>query len=84
MSSAGLYGKWKLYRKQHGISCSLYEMRHTLISLAQSGVPEQLVKMVVGHSDSMDTFGVYSHQLGGELQRAANMLDGVFDRVLSQ
>ena len=84
MSSVCLYGKWKLYRKQHNISCSLYEMRHTLISLAKSDVPEQLIKMVVGHSGSMDTFGVYGHEVDGEKQRAANMLDGVFDRVLSQ
>ena len=57
-------------------------MRHTLISLAKADVPEQLLKMVVGHSDSMDTFGVYGHEVDGELKRAAALLDGVFDRVL--
>lgn len=82
LQSGHLYKKWVTYRKQHGISCSLYEMRHTMISLARADVPEQLLKMLVGHSDSMDTFGVYGHEVDGDLQRAGALLDKVFDRVI--
>ena len=61
LQSGHLYKKCVTDRKQHGISCSLYEMRHTMISLARADVPEQLLKMLVGHSDSMDTFGAVSY-----------------------
>jgi integrase len=78
-----LYKKWLTYRTQHGIKCSLHEMRHTLISVAKADVPEQLLKRVVGHSKSMDTFGVYGHDVDGEIQRVASLLDDTFDRLLS-
>lgn len=74
--------KWETYRKQHGISCSLHELRHTLISVAKADVPEELLKMIVGHSANMDTFGVYGHEVDGELERAAKLLDKAFDRIL--
>ncbi|MFZ5975238.1 MAG: tyrosine-type recombinase/integrase [Bacillota bacterium] len=77
-----LFRKWKTYRKQYGIACTLHEMRHTLISIAKVDMPDQLLKRIVGHSKSMDTFGVYGHDVDGELQRAANILDDIFGAVL--
>ena len=38
--------------------------------------------MIVGHSANMDTFGVYGHEVDGELERAAKLLDKAFDRIL--
>lgn len=76
-----VYRTWKTYRQQHGIKSNLHELRHTLISIAKADVPEELLKRVVGHSKSMDTFGVYGHDVQGELDRAAAILDTVFDRV---
>ena len=78
------YEKWKTYRNQHGIQCSLHEMRHTMISVAKADVPEQLLKQAVGHSKSMDTFGIYGHKVDGELNRVANILDNIFDTILKQ
>lgn len=77
-----LFRKWKTYRKQYGIACTLHEMRHTLISIAKADMPDQLIKRIVGHSKSMDTFGVYGHDVDGELERAANILDDIFGAVL--
>ncbi len=77
-----LYKRWRTYRAQHGIDCNLHEMRHTLISIAKADVPEQLLKRVVGHSKGMDTFGVYGHDVDGELERVANILDTTFDKLL--
>lgn len=77
-----LYKKWAYYSKQHGINCSLHEMRHTMISVAKADVPEQLLKQAVGHSNSMDTFGVYGHRLEGEAARVADILDNVFNAIL--
>lgn len=79
-----LYDRWQTYRKQHGIACSLHELRHTFISISKADVPEPLLKRVVGHSRSMDTFGVYGHDVDGELERTARILDGAFDRLLTQ
>lgn len=79
-----LYNKWRTYRRQHDIHGSLHELRHTFISIAKADVPEQLLKQVVGHSISMDTFGVYGHQIDGDTQRVANLLDHIFDQFLPQ
>jgi len=77
-----LYKCWYRYRKQNSIASSLHEMRHTMISVAKADVPEELLKRTVGHSRSMDTFGVYGHNVQGEMERVANILDGIFDGVL--
>lgn len=77
-----LYKHWLTYRKQHGITSSLHELRHTFISIAKADVPEQLLKQMVGHTNSMDTFGVYGHEVDGEMQRTAKILDDVFSKLL--
>ena len=46
-------------------------------------MPETLLKDIIGHSASMDTDGVYGHEIDGEKQRAADILDNIFDRILT-
>ena len=41
---------------------TLYELRHTFVSVIQD-LPEGEIKRLVGHSKSMDTFGIYAHAL---------------------
>lgn len=82
--SLHLYKMCRTFGQQHDIQISLYKARRTMVSLAQSGVPEQLVKMVVGHSESMDTFGVYGYTVDGELKHAASLLDGIYDRIIGK
>ena len=48
-----------------------------MISVAKSDMPEQLLKRIVGHGASMDTFGVYGNDVDGDLERAAVVLDGI-------
>ena len=55
--------------------------RHTFISIAKQ-MPEGMVKSIVGHSKSMDTFGVYGHTVDGELEQAAEMLQGLFKSIV--
>lgn len=74
--------KWYTYREQHGIASSIHEMRHTMISVAKADMPEQLLKRMAGHSKSMDTFGVYGHDVDGEMERAAEILDATYRRIL--
>lgn len=79
-----LYNYWlRIYAKQHGIQASLHELRHTFISIARIEMPEALLKDFVGHSASMDTFGVYGHEIDGDKQKAADIIDSIFDRVLN-
>ena len=68
-----LYKNWAYYSKQHGINCSLHEIRHTMISVAKADVPKQLLKQAVGHT---------LNQLEGEIARVANILDNVFNAIL--
>lgn len=61
--------------------CTPYELRHTFVSIAKV-LPAGLVKSLVGHSEDMDTFGVYGHELDSDAAMRADALDGMFDRLL--
>lgn len=63
-------------------SVTPYELRHTFVSAAKT-LPEGLIKGMVGHSQSMDTYGVYAHELSGDDALRAEMLDDVFSRLLN-
>lgn len=78
------YEWWRKYSTQHGMRTSLHELRHTFVSICKAEMPETLLKDIVGHSASMDTGGVYGHEIDGEKQRAANILDDIFARVLGE
>lgn len=83
LDSNHLYKAWAAYRKCHGLNSSLHELRHTFVSVVKSDMPIALLKSMVGHSDSMDTFGVYGHALDGDLQQTANIVDNVFSRLIN-
>ena len=76
-----IYRQWILYCRQHGISSSIHELRHTMISIVKSDIPETLLKSMVGHSKSMDT-GIYQHLVDGDAERASTLVDNVFSRLL--
>lgn len=52
------------------------------MSIMENDIPDPLLKRVVGHSESMDTHGVYGHMMDGELLRALNMMEEVFTGLL--
>ena len=74
-----LYEYWRTYRDRKS---SLHELRHTLISAVKTQMPLPLLKSLVGHSESMDAYGVNGHQMDGELLETANIIDDVFNRIL--
>lgn len=81
-SETTYYKRWKRYCAFNGIPLhSLYELRHTFVSIAKV-LPEGKLKTIVGHSKSMDTFDVYGHELNGELRESAQILDAEFERLL--
>lgn len=77
-----IYDQWCSWAKQRGIDLSIHEMRHTFISINKADLPIELLKSVVGHSASMDTFGVYGHEIDGERHRAAQIINDVFADIL--
>lgn len=68
---------------ERGFQASPYCLRHTFVSMVKNTLPEQMVKDLVGHSVSMDTFGVYGHRVNGELKQAAELIDLTFKNVQS-
>ena len=83
LKSTYYYKVWKRYREQHKLpAASPYELRHTFVS-AVKVLPEGYLKQLVGHSKNMDTYGVYSHQITGDMQTAASMVQDVFKSILA-
>lgn len=77
-----LLGRWHEYCKYNGIPhTTLYELRHTFISVIK-GLPEGEIKPLVGHSRNMDTTGVYSHEVKGDLQRVSNKIQNIFESII--
>lgn len=74
---------WDNYRTKLGENVSLYGLRHTLVSIIKSEMPDALMKQLVGHAKSMDTIGVYGHEIDGDAEMAANILDEVFKRYIT-
>lgn len=79
MREKNYYRHWKGYCAYHGITegTTPYELRHTFVSVNDE-MPDGLKKMLMGHSKSMDTEGVYGHKKHGDDQRAAKYIDDAF------
>jgi len=76
------YKRWKLFAKSHGFDVPPYSLRHTFVSLMKNDMPSEMIKMIVGHSESMDTFGVYGKKVSGELKRSQKVMDVTFKKLL--
>ena len=77
-----IYKHWVKYREHHGIKCTIHELRHTFVSINKVDMPIELLKSIVGHSVSMDTIGVYGHEIDGEKELAAQYVDSAFAKLL--
>lgn len=74
-----LYNYWRFYQRCNGIDppISLYELRHTFVSIVEDAVSPAQLRRMVGHSKSMDTYGWYSHAVAGRADAAAVAVSGV-------
>lgn len=79
-----LYKAWHTFAANHGITSSIHELRHTFISLTNKDLPAAMLKQVVGHSDAMPTDDVYGHEIDGDKQRAADIIDAVLSKHLGE
>ena len=80
----------KVYRKALARYCAYnnlpqitpYRLRNTLISFAEGRVDLQLLKRAVGHSQSMDTFGVYGKDMLGVCERYSAEISSAFNAII--
>lgn len=76
------HSRWKRYCKVNGLpDIAPYEIRHTFVSISDA-LPEAQMKKLVGHSQSMDTYGVYGHHIEGEGEEISRNLDTIFEKIL--
>ena len=82
-SSITLLKRFSKYCAHNGIPHTTpYELRHTFVSMAKN-LSEGQLKQIVGHSKSMDTYGIYSHNVDGDLENAAKQLEQIFNSYLT-
>ena len=75
LSQSTLRNAWLKLAEERNLPGSPYSLRHTFISLLKNEMPEPLLKSIVGHSASMDTYGIYGHVVNGEMETAAKIID---------
>lgn len=75
---------WTRYCDANGIGegVTFHGLRHTAVSCYKNALPLDQLKRVVGHSASMDTLGVYGHEVDGEAEEAAALMDAAMDRIM--
>jgi len=76
--------RWSIYCKILPGHVTQYSLRHTFYSLTRSELPLALSKLILGHSESMNTDGQYGHAVDGELDKAAVIVGGVFDKITNK
>lgn len=75
--------RWQKYCASNGMTKTTpYELRHTFVSVVKT-LPVGEVKPLVGHSESMDTFGIYGHALQGEDTETAEKINRLFRKLLT-
>lgn len=72
------YKHWLKLKEERDLPGTPYCLRHTFISLMKNVMPEQMIKDIVGHAVSFDTFGTYGHILDDEDKKAAEIIDLTF------
>lgn len=74
-NQSSMRNHWNQLKAERNLPGSVYSLRHTFISMMKNVMPEQMIKDIVGHSVSMDTFGTYGHIVDGSDRQAASIID---------
>ena len=78
-----IYKQWMRYIEYHGFDhCTIQGMRRTFVSINKIDTPLELIKMLVGHSVSMNTIGIYGREVDGEKDLAAQYVDSSFAKAV--
>lgn len=78
--------QWKKLKTEKGIHGTPYSLRHTFVSIvsSQTHLAEGTLKSLIGHSESMDTWGTYKHTVSGEMESAAQVINLTFERLRAE
>lgn len=82
LAYARLGTAWLTIKKEHGLSHTIHELRHTYISIADKELPLALLKKSVGHSASMSTQKTYSHTTQADIDAIRSGVDRAFTDLL--
>ena len=82
LSQSTLRNAWLKLAAERNLPGCPYSLRHTFISLLKNEMPEAMLKSIVGHSASMDTYGIYGHVVNGEMEQASRIIDINFERFM--
>ena len=66
---------WNRIRDELGTKASPYSLRHTFVSYMANYLPEAALKDLIGHSASMQTYGVYKHAVNGQSEITARTVN---------
>lgn len=80
LSQSTLRNAWLKIAEERKLPGCPYSLRHTFISLLKNEMPEAMLKSIVGHSASMDTYGIYGHVVNGEMEAASRIIDINFEK----
>ena len=77
---------WNHLKAERGLSGTPYSLRHTFVSIvsSQTHLAEGTLKSLLGHSTSMDTFGVYKHTVDNEIEEAGKVINLTFERLKAE
>ena len=82
LTSRELYKRLKRYEAVNGLTgVSLYELRHTFVSMCKGVIPEALIQPFVGHSSKMPTYNTYGHQMSDDMQTVAALIDSAYSDI---
>ena len=84
-SQSTMRKQWERLKSEKELSGSLYSLRHTFVSIvsSQTHLAEGTIKDIVGHGE-FDTFGTYKHQVSGEIEQAADVINLTFERLKAE
>lgn len=84
-SQSTMRKQWERLKIEKELSGSLYSLRHTFVSIvsSQTHLAEGTIKDIVGHGE-FDTFGTYKHQVSGEIEQAADVINLTFERLKAE
>jgi integrase len=67
---------YKLYKKEHGISCTSHQIRHSFATMAfENDVPEKALQEIIGHKQLSTTLDLYAKFRRKSLEEAAKKLN---------
>lgn len=77
--------QWNRLKAERGLPSVPYGLRHTYVSIVSSQTGGQIasgtLREIIGHSESMDTYGVYKKPVKGEIESAASVIDLTFRAI---